>query len=282
MIELSDAAPTTNVEATEYQRLLGYPPDRELAERALELSDEARAWYAAYGRPWIYAREAESLDINDDRIVIDGVSFTSKRLMNTLRDAEADSVVLVAVSAGPEIEQEAQRRWLEEKPDEYFFLEVYGSAVVEHLVMMAGARLCALADAQQVAVLPHYSPGYPEWEIADQAPLLELIARHSGSSMPSEVEVLESGMLRPKKSLLAVFGLTRQLDHVRKHGDLVPCENCTLPGCEYRRAKYLRPRRRSEVESMRTAEEHVPLSERRRGTHDIDRRGKATARPSVE
>jgi hypothetical protein len=72
--------------------------------------------------------------------------------------------------------------------------------------------------------------------------------------LPSSVTVLESGMLRPKKSLLAVFGLTRETDRVRKLSDLIPCQNCTLPGCEYRRAPYLRPRRRGEVESMRPAE----------------------------
>ena len=269
MIALSDASPATNVEPAEYQRLLGYPRDHELDERAIELSHEARAWYAVHGRPWIYAREAHSLDISFDRVVIDGVSFSSKRLLSTLRDADAESVVLVAVSAGPEIEQEAQRRWQDEKPDEYFFFEVYGSAIVEHLVTMAGGRICALADAEAFAVLPHYSPGYPDWEIADQAPLFALIARDGLQSLPSSVEVLHSGMLRPKKALLAVFGLTRHLDHVRKLGNLVPCENCTLPGCQYRRAGYRRPRRRSEVESMRAPDE-LPAGQRSASPLDRD------------
>ncbi|MEP6729526.1 MAG: hypothetical protein ABJE10_02755 [bacterium] len=262
MIFISDTSPDTNVQTTEYQRLLGYPRERELEERALELSNEARGWYAEHGRPWVYARQSESLDIHDDAIVIDGVPFASKRLLAMLRDADAESVVLVAVSAGEEIEREAHRRWQDEKPDEYFFLEVYGSAVVEHLVMMAGARLCASADAESLAVLPHYSPGYPEWDIADQSRLLELIARHAMLPVPGAVHVLDSGMLRPKKSLLAVFGLTRQTDRVRKLSDLTPCQNCTLSGCEYRRAPYLRPRRRSEVESMRPVSDTLSYTPR--------------------
>ena len=40
--------------------------------------------------------------------------------------AEAHSVILVAVGAGPEAEEEARRRWEDEKPDEYFFLEMFG------------------------------------------------------------------------------------------------------------------------------------------------------------
>ena len=61
------------------------------------------------------------------------LQFTSKRLESTLQQAEAHSVILVAVGAGAEAEEEARRRWADEKPDEYFFLEMYASAVVEHL-----------------------------------------------------------------------------------------------------------------------------------------------------
>ncbi|HEX9106332.1 MAG TPA: hypothetical protein VF832_03880, partial [Longimicrobiales bacterium] len=164
MIRFSDTSPDVTVQPTEYRRLLGYPRGRELDERALELAEGARLWYARHGRPWVYAREASSLDLTEgDGVVIDGVRFTSPRLHRTLRDAGADGAVLVAISAGPELEREAQRLWRDEKPDEYFFLEVYGSAVVEHLATMAGARLCAAADGRGQAVLPHYSPGYPGW-----------------------------------------------------------------------------------------------------------------------
>ena len=60
--------------------------------------------------------------------------------------AQVHSAVLVAVSAGRECEDEARGLWQEGKPDEYFFMEMYGSAVVEHLVAVANGRLCAWAD----------------------------------------------------------------------------------------------------------------------------------------
>jgi hypothetical protein len=149
--------------------------------------------------------------------------------------------VLVAVSAGPELEEEAQVLWRDGKPDEYFFLEVYGSAVVEHLVTTTGARLCAWADAERAAVLPHYSPGYPEWTISEQPDLLELIRRRRCDHV--RVEALESGMLKPKKSLLAVFGVTPHIDRVRPLTELSPCENCSFAPCQYRRSPYRRSRK---------------------------------------
>jgi hypothetical protein len=238
VIEITDTSPDVDVQPAEYIRLLGYPRGWTLGERAHELAESAREWYAGHGRPWVYARQASAIRIDDTVVVIDGVTFTSTRLRNTLHAAGADGVVLVAVSAGPELEREAQTRWRDDKPDEYFFLEMFGSAVVEHLVTMTGARLCAWADDERSAVLPHYSPGYPEWTIDEQPSLLGLVRRTRPGAVP--LEVLESGMLRPKKSLLAVFGVTRHMDRVRRLTDLSPCENCSFDRCQYRRAPYRR------------------------------------------
>ena len=239
MIAFTDSAPPVAVAEAEYVRLLGYLRGRTLDGRALELAEMARAWYAEHGRPWIHAREVTRLDVSRGTVCIGGVPFTSARLERTLRDAGAERAVLVAVSAGPEIEDEAQRRWVDEKPDEYFFLEMYGSAVVEHLVMSAGARLCASAEPEGLVVLPHYSPGYPEWDIAEQARLHALLG-----ALPGPLDVLDSGMLSPNKSLLAVFGVTPHVERVRRATDLVPCRGCALVGCQYRRAPYGERRRR--------------------------------------
>ncbi len=230
--------PSVDVQEDEFVRLLGYPRGWALEGRARELANWAREWYAQYGRPWMYARQAEQLEIAGNSILIDGVQFLSQRLRNTLTDAEAHSVILVAVGAGPEAEEEARLRWADEKPDEYFFLEVYGSAVVEHLTTLAGARLCDWAEHRQMAVLPHYSPGYPEWDISEQPRFLDLIKRTRSESFPSFVEAFESGMLRPKKTLLAVFGLTRHTEQLQKLTSLVPCERCSFGPCQYRRAPY--------------------------------------------
>ncbi|HXB73946.1 MAG TPA: hypothetical protein VNY05_37250 [Candidatus Acidoferrales bacterium] len=233
MIELSETHPDVNVRADEYIRLLGYPHSwvltgRVLTGRAAELAEAARCWYREHGRPWIFARY----------VPIEDARFSSSRLQKTLDQAGAHGAFLVAVSAGPELEEQARRLWQEDKPDEYFFLEVFGSALVEHLTTSAGAALCAWADGQGMAVLPHYSPGYPEWDIADQPKLLERITAQARHALPGMLEVLESGALRPKKSLLAVFGLTRNVERVRRLTPLNPCAHCAFTPCQYRRAPY--------------------------------------------
>lgn len=246
MIEISDTSPSVDVHPAEYIRLLGYPRGWTLDGRAQELGDEAREWYARHGRPWSYARGVEGIRIHEAAVVVDGVKFNSTRLSTTLVAAGADRAFLVAVSAGPELEEEAQVRWRDGKPDEYFFFEVFGSAIVEHLVTMTGARLCAWAEGEHAAVLPHYSPGYPEWTIDEQSKLLDVIRPPRPAAVP--LEVFESGMLRPKKSLLAVFGVTSHVDRVRPLTELSPCENCSFVPCQYRRAPYRRSRRTASAE----------------------------------
>jgi hypothetical protein len=239
MIEFADTGSRVYVEEAEYIRLLGYPRGFVLDGRARELADWARAWYAEHGSPWMWARETDRLKIESGCVRIEDAAFASERLRQTLHKAEAHSVALVAVSAGSELEGEAQRIWEDQRPDEYYFLETFGSAVVESLVTAAGARLCAAVETQGMAVLPHYSPGYPEWDIAEQPRLLALLTR--GQPLPGPLEVLGSGALRPKKSLLAVFGLTHQTESLRRLDELVPCENCSFAPCQFRRKPYMEP-----------------------------------------
>jgi hypothetical protein len=240
MMEFAETGLDVRVEPGEYQRLLGYPVDYVPGGRSRELADWAREWYRGHGEPWIYGRRAETFELMDNGLRMDGEDFHSTRLWKTLRDAEAGRVYVVAVGAGPETEREAARRWREEKPDEYFFLDVYGSAVVEYLIAAAGARLCAWADGNGMAVLPHYSPGYPEWDIAEQGRLLRVIERGREGRLPGPLEALESGALRPKKSLLGVFGMTAHAERVRRLAGMTPCEQCSLGGCQYRRTPYQR------------------------------------------
>ena len=242
MFSLIETNPRVELLEAEYLRLLGYPKNHPLQGRARELANDAQAWFAKNGRPWICAREIPSLELKHGNSCIGGVEFSSKKLREILFEARAHSTLLVAVSAGKECEQHAGELWKEGKPDEYFFLETCGSAVVEQLITLASGRICAWADGNQMAALPHFSPGYSGWEITEQIPLWKLFQKHSVGDFPGELDVLDSGMLQPKKSQLAVVGLTRDKEKARRFQKLIPCENCSLPDCRYRRSAYKRSR----------------------------------------
>ena len=240
MFTLTETNPAVEIQEVEYQRLLGYPRHRPIQGRSRELADGAREWFSKNGRPWICAREISDVEIHREKLSIGETIFSSQRLHEIFVESDVHTAVLAAVSAGRECEEYARRLWEEDKPDEYFFLEVLGSAVVEQLIVLANAHICGWADQNNMAALPYFSPGYSGWDIVEQIPLWNLFRQSFNGAFPGPLEVMESGMLRPKKSQLTVVGLTRDLEKARRFSRLIPCESCSLPNCRYRRAPYKR------------------------------------------
>ena len=235
--EWLDARPVVEVSDVEYRRLLGYPRGHEPTAHACELAEAARCWFAEHARPWIYLREVE-MRKDGEEFSFDGVAFDSPRLRQHLEQAGAERALVMAVSAGVACEARAAMLWDEEKPDEYFFLEMYGSAVVEQLAATASGRICEHAGQDGWRAVAPYSPGYTGWDIADQPQLFQVIRRGVRQAWPEPLEVLASGMPRPKKSLLAIVGLTRRPVGEGESARLVPCESCALTPCRYRRRAY--------------------------------------------
>jgi hypothetical protein len=233
-MEIHAIQPEFAVQEAEYLRLLGYPRNHQPGDRVRELMGWAREWYSRHGRPWVYLREA-ALRNDGATLQLDQVEFSSLRLQEHFRRHDVHGAVLVAASAGAECEAHAHELWQEGKPDEYFFLETYGSAVVEDLVARTSGRICDLAGHRGRMAVPHYSPGYAGWNVAEQNKLFGLIAGGMSDSFPGPIEVLSSGMLRPKKSLLAIFGLAPK---AARPSAEAPCVQCSFSPCSYRRAPY--------------------------------------------
>ena len=112
----------------------------------------------------------------------------------------------------------------------------YASAVVEHLVTSTGAQSLRLGGESRHGRLAPLQSRLSRMGYCRAAPASRVDAEDAQAAFPSNVEVFDTGMLRPKKTLLAVFGLTRHTDRLRRLSDLVPCENCSFGPCQYRRA----------------------------------------------
>jgi hypothetical protein len=166
------------------------------------------------------------------------VEFRSQQLVEHFQQASARRALLFAASAGGNCEEHARLLWQESRPDEYFFLEIFGSAVVEHLVASLSGRLCDFAEGEGFMAIPHYSPGYTGWDVADQNPLFDLMVRGAKLEFPEPIKALPSGMLKPRKSLLGLVGLAARTSETPPKVSRVPCTNCSFSPCTYRRAPY--------------------------------------------
>ena len=224
----------SGVEETEYARLLGYP-DRRLPSGPVAASaGNARSWFRRHGRPWVLTRRLAIRQIGKrDVEVEDGPLLSSPLLARRLRRAGAEALMVALVSAGHEADERAASLWAAERPDDAYFADRFATAVVEHLAVWTGDLL--RRDLRRTGRGPtaSYAPGYPGWDLDQMARVGRCLTGDEGES--SRFEILPSGMIRPASSLLAVFGVTTDLEAADRSWHRSGCQWCALVDCDFRR-----------------------------------------------
>ena len=194
-----------------FRRHIGLPACAELDERLENLFDQAKSWYVRLGEPWTEVRQVPIQRIVYDVIHLEnGLQLSSALLARGLARAHAHTIYAVAVSAGQAVDNHIDQLWKDGRVDEAMFLNAYAIATVEHLRWQIGDHL-RQSLGNTVTVLPHYSPGYEGWDLADQSRLYRLFS-DNGPTTSMPLELLSSGSLRPSKSTLAVYGVTPRTD----------------------------------------------------------------------
>lgn len=221
------------VDPANYQRLLGLPRHRTLEGLLAERAQWARGWYAQHGQPYLHAQRHEITELGEDTVQLaSGLRFNSLTLAGRLRRWGAHAMLGLAVSAGPEIDEACAQLWQDGKPDEGYFLERFGVAVVERLVFSATLGSCRAASGSGETITPHLSPGCGSWDLGEQRLLWDAIFP-TGEIGP--IRLLDSGGLEPKNSMLAAAGITRRTVTAAPAD---ACRACDLPRCMFRRAAF--------------------------------------------
>lgn len=220
------------IDPGELARLLGLPRGA-IADAGVPGVEAALTWYVDHGDPWGGSRTLEIERVDSGEITLaGGGTLLSPALAERLGHAEADRLVVVIVSAGPGVGEEARRRWDLGRPEESFALDRLGAAVTEHLLARSSAALCQAAEPHGRFVLPGSSPGYDDWDMSEQVRLFGLLPME----LRGPIDVLASGMLRPVASQLAVFGVARGEPSATRPA--VPCASCSFSPCSYRRTVF--------------------------------------------
>ena len=228
----------------EYRRLLGLPRRAEPTGELVERAQQARAWYADHGRPFLAARRIELSTCSARRVALGTRDvLESEVLAGQLRAGGAHALVVMAASAGHEVAAAAARSWNDGRPDEGFFLDRFAAAIAEALVRHATATIRAEFLQPGERLLAHCAPGCGKWPLDGQNRLATLLGANgstvgSGSSLEpgglslGPVTLLASGALRPQHSMLGALGVTRR---IVRHQAVNPCGRCDLDPCWYRR-----------------------------------------------
>lgn len=197
----------------EVSALVDRPELRQVYEAALA---EARALIRpgiAYAAHPIVGAEEERL------IVADGQALESAVVARLF--AEAPEVVLAIYSVGPRLEERATEYQAARNYLPGFALDLVGSAAVDEVGRVAYGLIEKLAKSKGLNASIPLNPGTSHWPLHDNKVLTELVpATEIG------IEALESGLLRPFKSISFAVALG---EHV-----LTPAEGSSCDYCDTR------------------------------------------------
>ena len=230
----ADPAEFFPVSDKEFARHLGYPDGAIPDGSSREVAERARQWFLSHTRPWYASRVVGIERIGDLTVTLEtGTQFECGVLADRLRGSRSHSVLAMAVSVGPEVDAEIKCCWEDGRPDDSYALNAYAAAATEQLLLEAGKILCAQIEQEGDTLLQHYSPGYTGWDVGEQALVMSLL---KSTHQNLHLNLLESGLLTPQKSMLAVIGITSHLELVPP--SLIPCTTCSLADCAIRRLPF--------------------------------------------
>lgn len=160
-----------------------------------------------------------------------GLRWRSAALTGVL--AGAERVMLYCGTVGERISAGARAALQRGEYTRGVVLDACGSAAVAGLAERARRQAEAWAAARGFRTSAPYSPGYGDWDLADQEPLLRALeARRIG------IRTSDTHYLLPEKSFCGIVGWTRgRVEQPQASG----CAICFLPGCRYRRTSPLGP-----------------------------------------
>jgi len=222
-------APEAPFEREAVLRALGYRSGKtQASDAALAAVDLGMQEAATLLQPLLLYGDAALECAGPDatvRVPTLGLAWRSPALTAVL--AGAERVTLFAGTAGAAISDAARAAMSRGDYTRGVVLDACGSAAASALADRARREAEAWARGRGYRVTVPYSPGYRDWDIADQEPLLRALeARRIG------IRASDTHYLLPEKSFCGIVGWVRGLVELPQASG---CAICFLPGCRYRR-----------------------------------------------
>jgi hypothetical protein len=216
---------------------LGYQPDGAPAPFA-KMIDEALA--GAPGRLQVragYRLLPVRRDPGRRNGILAGEVFlhTQKIVAAELRKAEQAAVFVCTIGAG--LETWAAELTRSGEPALGFIVDSAASEFAEQTAAALHDHIAAVLAARGLAVTNRYSPGYCNWDVAEQRLLFSLLpAGFCG------IRLTDSALMLPIKSVSGIIGAGREAER-RDYR----CDHCGVADCVYRTIRLAENKRRGKL-----------------------------------
>ena len=204
-------------------RYLGYGRNA-VDERTHELIEKGFEDLEKAAKFRFVSRIFELERIDDENVRIGTLSVKSKSLARNLNQCE--KIVLFGATLGTGTDRLIARTSLTDMA-QAVVLQACAAAMLEERCDEKQLEIGTELEEQGLYLRPRFSPGYGEFDIGYQKPLMQMLdcAKTIGLTMT------ESFMMTPTKSVTAVIGASR----IKERCPLAGCEVCKKTDCIYRR-----------------------------------------------
>ena len=163
--------------------------------------------------------QRHSVTVDDAGVTLDtGVRFTSRDLARHLKGC--DSVLLLGATLGSKVDVAIRRLALGSVAE-----GAAAQAVAAALIESYCDEVQSKVDTGALQQRPRFSPGYGDWDLAEQAKLFPVLncAKQIGLTLTDGM------MMAPSKSVSAIIGLSESVECVWNK-----CMTCGNVNCPYR------------------------------------------------
>jgi hypothetical protein len=212
------------IETHQLAKLLSGQQKKSLPKSISKKVQSARRKLKRLIKPSLHYRIVKPSVMDKDVIQLDEtVKFTSAKLAETLKNAE--KIVCFVGTIGTEVEKEINRLLGKQKLADAYILDAMASVAVENMIDRFQELMEKRFNAEDSTVTLRFSPGYCDWPVTQQKKLFNIF-----DPKQLDVELLDSCLMKPRKSISGVFGITPQESITYN-----PCRDCPTRNCESRR-----------------------------------------------
>ena len=212
------------IENDDLAKLLGGQKKKSLSKSIRKKLRTARQKLNKLIKPSVHYRIVKPSAMDNDVVQLDEtVEFSSTQLAKTLKNAE--EIVCFVGTIGTGVENEINRLMGKQQLAEAYILDAMASVAVENMIDRFQDLMENKCSAEDRTVTLRFSPGYCDWPVTQQKKLFDIF-----DPKQLNVELMDSCLMKPRKSVSGVFGITPQ-----ESESYNPCRDCQTRSCESRR-----------------------------------------------
>lgn len=183
----------------ETARYMGYKHGASPSEEICELVEEAYEELCKVIQPKYIYKEYDFTK-TEDGIIIDGIEFKSKKMLNHLRDS--NSMILFGATLGQGVDTLIRK---------YSVTDIAMTAVAQAVAGSMVENLCDIACDELKKEIkgehrPRFSPGYGDFHVSSQADFFKLLPMNKQLG----ISLSDGFMMTPTKTVTAFIGVIKE------------------------------------------------------------------------